>query len=68
MQLNPVGYKAAAGAANQLNAEAGATIGVALGYEIILTVALSPLLLPLPSPTALLACFPHQILNSRAAQ
>jgi aquaporin PIP len=35
--LNPVGYKAAAGAANQLNAEAGATVGVALGYEIILT-------------------------------
>jgi aquaporin PIP len=38
--LNPVGYKAAAGAANQLNAEAGATIGVALGYEIILTFVL----------------------------
>ncbi len=37
LQLNPVGYKAAAGAANQLNAEAGATVGVALGYEIILT-------------------------------
>ncbi|KAA6420621.1 MAG: hypothetical protein FRX49_09414 [Trebouxia sp. A1-2] len=35
--LDSTGYKAAAGASNQINAAAGATIGRALGFEIVLT-------------------------------
>jgi len=35
--LDSTGYKAAAGAANQINKDAGATIGRALGFEIVLT-------------------------------
>ncbi len=35
--LDSTGYKAAAGASNQINAAAGATIGRALGFEILLT-------------------------------
>ena len=35
--LDSTGYKAAAGAANQLNKTAGVTIGRGLGFEIILT-------------------------------
>lgn len=38
--LDPGGFKAAAGAANQVNVGSGATIGSALGYEIILTFVL----------------------------
>lgn len=38
--LDPGGYKAAAGAANQVNTDSGATVGTALGYEIILTFCL----------------------------
>ncbi|DBA85350.1 TPA: oleate-activated transcription factor pip2 [Trebouxia sp. C0005] len=37
--LDSTGYKAAAGASNQINHDAGATIGRALGFEIILTFA-----------------------------
>jgi hypothetical protein len=37
LQLDAGGFKAAAGAANQVNTDSGATIGTALGYEIILT-------------------------------
>ena len=35
--LDSTGYKAAAGASNQINKDAGATIGRALGFEIVLT-------------------------------
>ncbi len=35
--LDSTGYKAAAGASNQINTDAGATIGRALGFEIVLT-------------------------------
>jgi len=38
--LDPGGYKAAGGAANQVNKGSGATVGTALGYEIILTFVL----------------------------
>ena len=37
MQLDPSGYKAAAGASNQINGDAGVTAGAVLGYEIIMT-------------------------------
>lgn len=36
-QLDPSGFKAAAGAANQVNTQNNVTIGTALGYEIVLT-------------------------------
>ena len=35
--VDNTGYTAAAGASNQLNADAGVTVGRALGFEIILT-------------------------------
>ncbi len=35
--LDSTGYKAAAGASNQINHAAGATIGRAFGFEIVLT-------------------------------
>ena len=35
--LDPAGYKAAAGASNQLNAATGVDVGRGLGFEIILT-------------------------------
>lgn len=35
--IDSTGYKAAAGASNQLNKTAGVTIGRGLGFEIILT-------------------------------
>ena len=35
--LDAEGYKAAAGASNQPNSDAGVTVGRALGFEIILT-------------------------------
>lgn len=38
--LDPAGYKAAAGASNQLNAATGVDVGRGLGFEIILTFAL----------------------------
>lgn len=38
--LDAGGFKAAAGAANQVNTGSGATVGTALGYEIILTFVL----------------------------
>lgn len=38
--LDTNGFTAAAGAANQVNAASGATVGTALGYEIILTFVL----------------------------
>lgn len=37
VQLDPEGYKAAAGASNQVNGDSGISGGAALGYEIILT-------------------------------
>lgn len=36
-QLDPKGYKAAAGAANKVNRETGTVPGTALGFEIVLT-------------------------------
>ena len=35
--LDPSGYKAAAGASNQLNKATGVDVGRGLGYEIVLT-------------------------------
>ena len=35
--LDPSGYRAAAGASNQLNAATGVSVGRGLGYEIVLT-------------------------------
>ena len=35
--LDPSGYKASAGASNQLNEDADVTVGAGMGYEIIFT-------------------------------
>ena len=37
VQLDPEGFKAAAGASNQVNGDSGISGGATLGFEIILT-------------------------------